>query len=158
MTTTATTREQRCAKCGRTATEVHRLHYFGGAPTGCDHEWPNDAEPPRQAEAGKRDSTSPTPWRVMDGAILSDQINDYSNFIIADCNRERTSQDEANLRLIARAVNSHATLVAALEVARQMSQYIVELSDKTSINNARQQARQAVIVTDEALAKVRGKK
>lgn len=42
-------------------------------------------------------------WRVMDGAILSDKINDYGNFIVVSCERERTAQDDKNLALIAAA-------------------------------------------------------
>lgn len=46
---------------------------------------------------------SPGPWKVMDGAIQCETINDYGNFIVASCDRERTPQDEANLRLAAAA-------------------------------------------------------
>jgi hypothetical protein len=46
---------------------------------------------------------TPGPWRVVDGAILSDQINTYGNWIVAGIERDRTDEDEANLRLIAAA-------------------------------------------------------
>lgn len=42
-------------------------------------------------------------WQASDGAILSHTINDYGNFIICSCDRERTEQDEGNLRLAAAA-------------------------------------------------------
>lgn len=42
-------------------------------------------------------------WEVVDGAILAENINDYGNWIIASCERDRTEEDEANLRLIAAA-------------------------------------------------------
>ena len=59
------------------------------------------ARQPATAQQRRRDRGS-----TNDGAILSDVINDYGNFIIADCRRERTPQDDANLALIVRAVNS----------------------------------------------------
>lgn len=43
------------------------------------------------------------PWEVSDGAVLSKGLNQYGNWIIASCQRERTEEDEANLRLIAAA-------------------------------------------------------
>lgn len=58
---------------------------------------------------------TPTPYAVSDGAILSDKLNDYGNFIAADCRRERTPQDEATLQFIVRACNAHAGLCAAVE-------------------------------------------
>ncbi len=41
------------------------------------------------------------PWKVMDRAILSDKLNAYGNWIIAECNRELTDEDTANLTLVA---------------------------------------------------------
>lgn len=46
---------------------------------------------------------TPGPWEVTDEAVLSKDINDYGNWIVADCRRELTDQDRANLRLIAAA-------------------------------------------------------
>jgi len=59
--------------------------------------------------------------------------------------------DTFDARYVWVAVNSHAQLVAALETARKMNQYIVGLSDGATVDNARQQARQALIVINEAL-------
>lgn len=58
-----------------------------------------------------------TPWKVMDGAILGEMVNEYGNFIVVECRRDRTDQDEANLALICRAVNAHDDLVEAVNMA-----------------------------------------
>jgi len=46
---------------------------------------------------------TPGPWEVLDGAIVSKQVNAYGNFIVVNCERERTEEDAANLDLIAAA-------------------------------------------------------
>ena len=51
----------------------------------------------------------------LDGALVCDKLTEYGNFIIADCERERTQEDDANLRRLALCWNSHDALVAALE-------------------------------------------
>lgn len=58
---------------------------------------------------------TPGPWRVSDGAILSDKLNDYGNFIVADCRRELTAQDKASLALIAAAPEMAQTIQDALD-------------------------------------------
>lgn len=60
----------------------------------------------------------PTPYQVLGGAIVSDKLNEYGNWIVVSCERERTPQDEATLQFIKRACNSHAALVEALEGAQ----------------------------------------
>lgn len=54
---------------------------------------------------------TPGPWKALDGAILSETLNHYGNFVVCDCRRELTPQDVANLRLIAAAPD----LLEALE-------------------------------------------
>lgn len=49
----------------------------------------------------KNPNYSAGPWKVVDGAIQSEQINEYGNFIVVSYDRERTAQDEANLRVAA---------------------------------------------------------
>lgn len=44
---------------------------------------------------------TPGPWKVMDGAIQCEKLNDYGNFIVVALGRDPTPQDEANLRLMA---------------------------------------------------------
>jgi hypothetical protein len=46
---------------------------------------------------------TPGPWSVLDGAIVSEKLNDYGNFIVCAIQRELTEQDRANLSLIASA-------------------------------------------------------
>jgi hypothetical protein len=61
---------------------------------------------------------SPLPWRLLDGAILSENVNDYGNFIIVESPRryadETTEQDRRNMELIVRSVNHAEALAEAL--------------------------------------------
>lgn len=68
--------------------------------------------PTNAARTGQAAHT-PTPYRVLDGAITCEQVNDYGNFIVVSCDRERTAQDDATLAFIVRACNSHDALVEA---------------------------------------------
>ena len=54
-------------------------------------------------------------WEVSDGAVLSENINAYGNWIICSCDRERTQEDEDNLHLIAAAPE----LLAACKLAQE---------------------------------------
>ena len=46
---------------------------------------------------------TPGPWRVLDGAILCKNVNQYGNWIVTGLNRERTAEDDANLLLMSAA-------------------------------------------------------
>ncbi len=43
------------------------------------------------------------PWKVLDGAIVSEKLTVFGNWIIAGLDRPRTDEDEDNLTLIAAA-------------------------------------------------------
>ena len=45
---------------------------------------------------------TPGPWKFLDGAILSEKINSYGNFVVA-AGLERNDADKANAELIRRA-------------------------------------------------------
>ena len=49
-------------------------------------------------------------WRVLDGAIVTDVLNEYGNFIVVEINREPTSQDVENLHRIVADHNALAGL------------------------------------------------
>jgi hypothetical protein len=66
------------------------------------------------AREGREMKHTQGPWEVLDGAILSKDLNAYGNWIIATCNRERTAEDKVNLRLIAAAPE----MLEALKFAR----------------------------------------
>jgi hypothetical protein len=55
------------------------------------------------------------PWKVSDGAVLSDKLNAYGNWIVVSCERERTEEDEANLKLIAASPDMLAALKEAVK-------------------------------------------
>ncbi len=55
---------------------------------------------------------TPTPWRICDGAILSDKINTYGNFHVVKM-LQRNKEDIANAEYICLACNSHADLLEA---------------------------------------------
>lgn len=46
-------------------------------------------------------SPSPGNWRALDGGVISDELNAYGNFVVVECLRERTSEDDANIVLLA---------------------------------------------------------
>lgn len=46
-------------------------------------------------------NVSPGNWYYLDGAVISDKINEYGNFFIAECRRDGPPQDAYNLRLMA---------------------------------------------------------
>lgn len=110
----------------------------------------SDAPTPTQGEH------SPLPWRGerINGAILLKDAEDHS--IAEVWSSFIDSIDDANAAFIVKAVNNHEKLVAALREVRQMNQYIVELSDKARVENARQQATQAIKAIDAALADAQG--
>jgi len=62
------------------------------------------------------------PWTVCDGAILSEKLNAYGNWIICGLDRARTDEDEANLRLIAAAPELLAACRGMLEWARRVKE------------------------------------
>ncbi len=62
----------------------------------------------------------------------------------------------ADAEMIADALNGHEQLIEAASRVRKMCQYIIELSDKATLNNARQQADQAIKELDAALALAAG--
>jgi len=55
------------------------------------------------------------PLQVSDGALLCKNVNAYGNFIIADCQRERTVEDEVNLKHLAHCWNTHDELLKRLD-------------------------------------------
>jgi len=57
---------------------------------------------------------TPGPLQALDGALLCKDVNQYGNFIVADCCRERTPEDNANLERLALAWNCHDELLEAL--------------------------------------------
>ena len=86
-------------------------------------------------------------WRVMDGAILSDKINDYGNFIVVSCERERTKQDEDNLNLIAMAPKLLESLKALL----------ADIEDYQRINHLGGENNQSQFNARAAIAKAEGR-
>ncbi len=131
--------------------------------TGAKDEDPNDhdahrhriesTEPPRRAGAGEQ-------WRIVRlGRNTYIERDGDSPFVCDmqtyDCSdAERAEAVELASEIVKR-YQTHATLIAALEQAQKMNQYIVELSDGASVDNARRQAQQALIVIEEALQKAR---
>ena len=67
------------------------------------------------------------PWKVLDGAILSDKINDYGNWIVASCNRDLTVEDGENLRLIAAAPD-------LLEACKELESYLRKNKNVQNMN------------------------
>ena len=57
-------------------------------------------------------------WTKSDGAILSECVNSYGNFIVVAIERERTTEDEDNLTLIAAAPDLLAACEKALNVLK----------------------------------------
>ena len=64
---------------------------------------------------------TPELWEVCDGAILSNHINQYGNFIMAALVRELTEQDKANLQLMAAAPDLLDALKKLLKYANGYS-------------------------------------
>ena len=62
---------------------------------------------------------SPGTWTVCDGAILSDKLNDYGNFIVVTLARVLTPQDRANLALMAAAPALLANLKMMTDLAER---------------------------------------
>lgn len=54
-----------------------------------------------------------TPWRLLDGAILSEELNAFGNFLIIEQLR-RHPQDKTNAEFIVCAVNAYEELVKTL--------------------------------------------
>lgn len=65
---------------------------------------------------------TPGNWYALYGAVISDKLNDYGNFVITACQRELTDQDKANLRLIAAAPELLA-LVRAYSTTYPLDEY-----------------------------------
>jgi hypothetical protein len=96
---------------------------------------------------------TPAPWKTLDGAIVSDAINDYGNFIVADIRRERTTQDEANLHLIAAAPDMLSALNNALQyVIAWRYEYASKPQDKHN-NEQRDRIDATLRQMQEAIAK-----
>ena len=76
---------------------------------------------------------TPGPWKVLDGAVLSEELNAYGNWIVVSCQRERTPQDEANLRLIA----SAPAMLEALQAYELAVDKGIEASPELWANAAR---------------------
>jgi len=82
---------------------------------------------------------TPGIWTNRDGAIICEHINDYGNFIIITLNRDRTSEDEANLKLMATAPE----LLKALKVALvEMEGY--EEAEGVKLTESIKQAKDAI--------------
>jgi hypothetical protein len=53
---------------------------------------------------------TPGPWRVLNGAILCPQLNDYGNWIVTSLPERGTAQDQANADLISAAPDLYKAL------------------------------------------------
>jgi hypothetical protein len=60
---------------------------------------------------------TPTPWKYLDYAVVSDKINEYGNFIVVEAPARNEDIDQDNLKFIVRAVNSHDELLEACNSA-----------------------------------------
>lgn len=126
--------------------EVGQCYVKGCDCTGFDGK-ADEAEPrPSLAVSQARDLGVQTPH-----AVLIDQTDTPVALVYG---RDETEARARAERAVV-GLSGHAGLVAALELVRKMNRYIVELSDKASIDNARHQAAQAIVVVNEALARVR---
>jgi hypothetical protein len=83
--------------------------------------WPRQGILPVNERVNTMIQHSPGKWYVSDGAVLSDTINQYGNFIVVDCQRERTPEDEANLQLIAAAPELLEACLKAFEQLERIS-------------------------------------
>jgi len=69
--------------------------------------------------------------KVCDGALLCPDINNYGNFIVASCERERNAEDDSNLERLALCWNQHDQLIAQRDALLAVVQSIEADYDQT---------------------------